>query len=139
MDDVGVGGLLLSGGLSFFHPQLGFACDSIRNYQVVNADGRILEVNQESFPDLYWALRGGGSNFGIVTRFDLDSVPYDKFWGGAISYDISQLDVLIPAFAELAKGEDLKATTWMVAYYSPKVDFWAIGMLRHERNCSVDS
>lgn len=125
--DVGVGGLLLSGGISFFQPQMGFDCDSVRNYQVVDANGRILEVSQDTFPDLYWALRGGGSNFGIVTRFDMDTVKHGKFWGGAISYNISQLDVLVPAFAKLAEGKDLKATTWFVPLYYPKLEQWFIG------------
>ncbi|KAI9699452.1 MAG: hypothetical protein M1836_003063 [Candelina mexicana] len=79
---VGVGGLTLGGGMSFFSGQHGFACDNVQNYQVVLADGKIVDINQKSNPDLYFALRGGGNNFGIVTRFDLDTYEQGLLWGG---------------------------------------------------------
>lgn len=128
---VGVGGLLVSGGISFLHPQHGFGCDNIRSYQIVSADGKILEVNQKSYPDLYWALRGGGNNFGIVTRFDLDTVPQGDFWGGAINYNISQLDNLLAAFNRLAQPEtqDIKATTWFAPVLYPKTNVFIISKL----------
>lgn len=54
--------------------------------QVVIANGRILNVNKQSHPDLYWALRGGGNNFGIVTRFDLATYPVEELWAGSQIY-----------------------------------------------------
>lgn len=69
---IGVGGLTLGGGVSFFSGEYGWACDNVYNYQVVTANGEIIDVNYDSeYSDLYWALRGGGNNFGLVTRFDL--------------------------------------------------------------------
>ncbi|OAX82988.1 hypothetical protein ACJ72_02668 [Emergomyces africanus] len=99
VSDIGVGGLTLGGGISFYSAQYGYACDNVNNFeqsiifgleltliQVVIADGRILNVNAKSHPDLYWALRGGGNNFGIVTRFDLAAYPAGELWAGSRIY-----------------------------------------------------
>lgn len=82
---VGVGGLTLGGGISFFSNLYGWACDNVVEYQLVTASGIILNVNQRSYPDLYWALRGGGNNFGIVTSFRIAAVPLQDglMWGGS--------------------------------------------------------
>lgn len=79
---VGVPGLLLAGGVSFYGHQVGWACDSIVNYEIVLANGDIVNANASSLPDLFWALNGGGKNFGIVTRFDIETIPSPKIWGG---------------------------------------------------------
>ncbi|OAQ70616.1 FAD binding domain-containing protein [Pochonia chlamydosporia 170] len=83
---IGVGGLTLGGGISFFSNRYGWACDNVNNYQVVFADGTIRDVNPKSYSDLYWALRGGGNNFGIVTRFDLATYPQGDMWAGAQTF-----------------------------------------------------
>ncbi|KAL3419257.1 FAD binding domain-containing protein [Phlyctema vagabunda] len=83
---IGVGGLTLGGGISFFSARYGWACDNVNNYQVVFADGTIRDVNYASYPDLYFALRGGGNNFGIVTRFDVVAFPQGDMWGGSDTY-----------------------------------------------------
>lgn len=62
--DVGVGGLLLGGGLSFLSTQYGLACDNVVNYEVVLANASIVNANATSYPDLFWALKGGGNQFG---------------------------------------------------------------------------
>jgi hypothetical protein len=68
------------------------------SYQVVFADGSINQVSYETFPDLYFALRGGGNNFGIVTRLDLASFEQGKMWGGAFNYASDTFAALITAF-----------------------------------------
>ncbi|KAI3335849.1 hypothetical protein F4824DRAFT_510705 [Ustulina deusta] len=82
LTDVGVGGLLLGGGLSHFSGLHGWACDNVRNYEVVLANGSIVDVSHSTHPDLYRALRGGGNNFGVITRFDLDLFVQGPVWGG---------------------------------------------------------
>ncbi|KAK8105211.1 hypothetical protein PG999_008570 [Apiospora kogelbergensis] len=80
---VGTAGLLLGGGISYFSNRYGWAMDNIANYEVVLVSGEIIDVNNTTNPDLYWALRGGGGNFGIITRFDL--LAYEQqplFWSG---------------------------------------------------------
>jgi hypothetical protein len=73
--DVGVGGFLLGGGSSYFIAQHGFGCDSVKNYQVVLTNGSIVNTNASANSDLWQALKGGGSNYGIVTRFDMEALP----------------------------------------------------------------
>ncbi|OKL57497.1 hypothetical protein UA08_06895 [Talaromyces atroroseus] len=88
---VGVGGFLLGGGLSLYSQKYGWAVDNVRNFEVVLADGAIVNANADTNSDLFWALRGGGSNFGIVTRFDLQTHPLDLVWGGTELVALSDL------------------------------------------------
>ncbi|KAN0098787.1 FAD-binding domain containing protein [Hyaloscypha variabilis] len=97
---VGVGGLTLGGGISYFSGRYGWACDNVANYEIVLANGRIVNVSPTSEPDLYWALRGGGgSNFGIVSAFDLMTFEQGPLWGGSKLYDMSQNASLADAFS----------------------------------------
>ncbi|KAI0391866.1 hypothetical protein F5Y17DRAFT_387803 [Xylariaceae sp. FL0594] len=99
---VGVSGLLLGGGVSYFSSEHGWAANGVVNYEVVLANGTVCHANARQNSDLFWALKGGGFNFGIVTRLDLAtfSVPY--VWGGGAAYDASVLDPLVNAFASYA-------------------------------------
>ncbi|KAJ5177524.1 uncharacterized protein N7500_000223 [Penicillium coprophilum] len=99
---VGVPGLLLAGGINFYGNQVGFGCDTIVNYEVVLADGSIVEVNRTSHPDLFWALKGGSSNFGIVTRFDLETIKSPKVWAGAHTVSSEYIDEFLAAAATYA-------------------------------------
>ncbi|KAF4506096.1 hypothetical protein G6O67_006215 [Ophiocordyceps sinensis] len=100
--DVGVSGLLLGGGLSYFSGTRGWACDNVRSYQVVVSSGQIVDASPDENPDLYWALRGGGgSNFGIVTRFDLVAFPQRELWANSIIFPGELNKTLIPLFTDL--------------------------------------
>ncbi|TID13183.1 oxidoreductase FAD-binding protein [Venturia nashicola] len=82
--NVGVGGLLTGGGLSFFQGTEGLACDGVLNHEVVLADGTIVNANPQENADLHRALKGGSNNFGIVTRFYVKAFPHTDIWGGRI-------------------------------------------------------
>ncbi|KAH8655080.1 hypothetical protein BGZ60DRAFT_472959 [Tricladium varicosporioides] len=102
---VGVGGLLLSGGMSFFSPRYGMPCDNVINYEVVLSDGSIVNANMSSHPDLYKALKGGSNNLGVVTRFDLRAISQAPFWGGVAFYNTSSLPTLISHFSAFAHDD----------------------------------
>jgi FAD/FMN-containing dehydrogenase len=83
---VGVGGLLVSGGASY-HTQLwGLSCDNVVNYEVVLVDGSVVNASPNVNADLFRALKGGGSNLDIVTRFGLRTftIPTDRAYGGLV-------------------------------------------------------
>ncbi|PVI04224.1 FAD-binding domain-containing protein [Periconia macrospinosa] len=89
---VGVGGFLLGGGISHYAPRVGLSCDNVVNFQVVLADGRIANANKETNSDLFTALKGGNSNFGIVTRYDMETFESEDLWGGIVTYPASTAD-----------------------------------------------
>ncbi|KAJ5458311.1 FAD-bindingtype 2 [Penicillium sp. IBT 31633x] len=86
---VGIAGFLLGGGNTFHTARVGYACDNVQNYEVVLADGTIVNANTATNPDLFKALKGGSGNFGIVTKYDLKIIDDDKMWGGIVTYDNS--------------------------------------------------
>lgn len=98
---VGVGGLTLGGGISYFSSQYGLACDNVLSYEVVTATGQIINVSETSYPDLYWSLRGGGNNFGIVTQFNVRAIPQGQMWGGMRIYTALAFPALIDAYYNL--------------------------------------
>ena len=82
---VGVGGFLLGGGISYYTGRNGFGCDGVINFEVVLANGSIVNANVDENRDLWKALKGGGLNYGIVTRFDLHAMPaVDLAYGQSI-------------------------------------------------------
>ncbi|QBZ66597.1 hypothetical protein PoMZ_13580, partial [Pyricularia oryzae] len=95
---VGVGGLLLSGGNSFYSTTRGFACDGIAEFEVVLANGSIVSVSANENADLYRALKGGSNNFGVVTRFDLNTFKAPAtLWGGSAAFPFSTSPKVISA------------------------------------------
>ncbi|KAL6229949.1 hypothetical protein BDW75DRAFT_223885 [Aspergillus navahoensis] len=89
---VGVAGFTLGGGISFLSRRYGWAVDNVRNYEVVLANGTIASVSRDNFPDLYYALRGGGNNFGIVVRFDFETYRHELLSGGTTVFVMEDLE-----------------------------------------------
>jgi FAD/FMN-containing dehydrogenase len=81
---VGISGLTLGGGIGFLVRKYGLTIDNLLAAEIVTADGQIRTVDNSTNPDLFWAIRGGGGNFGIVTRFHFRLQPVDKIVGGML-------------------------------------------------------
>jgi FAD/FMN-containing dehydrogenase len=90
----GIGGLSLGGGQSYFQPRVGWLIDNIVAHEIVLASGEVVLANQTHHDTLYRALKGGGSNFGIVTRVDVATFEQGDVWGG---------QVVLPATDELVE------------------------------------
>jgi FAD/FMN-containing dehydrogenase len=103
---VGVGGLTLGGGLSHFSPRYGWTCDTVTAFEVVLADGSIVEANETQNTDLFHGLRGGCNNFGIVTQVDLKTFEQGVVWAATIYSPLSTVDDQIRIFAKLAAAEN---------------------------------
>ncbi|KAI0258424.1 hypothetical protein BC834DRAFT_68240 [Gloeopeniophorella convolvens] len=105
---VGVGGLLLGAGYSYISSQFGLGTDNIVGIEVVLPNGTFTTVTSED-EDLWFALRGGMNNFGIVTKFTLKSHPQGQIWGGTLLYSPDQLDTFNQAFSKFTRNNDTKA------------------------------
>lgn len=84
--DVGVIGYTVGGGLSWLARKYGFACNHVRAFEVVTADGEARHVDADNEPDLFWALRGGGGGYAIVTALEAELLPFDEIYAGAVIY-----------------------------------------------------
>ncbi|KAE8375365.1 putative FAD-binding oxidoreductase [Aspergillus bertholletiae] len=98
--DVGVGGLLLGGGLSYLSDLYGLACDNVVDFEVVLADGSAVHANAQEHADLFWALKGGANNFAIVTAATVQTYPIGQVWGGIKWYSNDQLPAVMQALYE---------------------------------------
>jgi FAD/FMN-containing dehydrogenase len=99
---VGVGGLTLGGGIGWMVRAWGLAADQLIGVQLVTATGEVLEVSAQSHPELLWALRGGGGNFGVVTRFDFAAHPLPGIVWATLALDGDARPVL-RAFRDLMR------------------------------------
>jgi FAD/FMN-containing dehydrogenase len=92
---VGIGGLTLGGGIGLLTRKHGMTIDNVLAAEVVTADGQIRQVDADHHPDLFWAIRGGGGNVGVVTKLQLQLVEVDEVYGGWL---------VLPATAETVAG-----------------------------------
>ena len=85
----GVAGLTLGGGLGWLMGQHGLAIDNVVQVELVTADGQVRIVNDDDEPDLFWALRGGGGNFGVAASFEFETHPLDMILGGLVAHPLA--------------------------------------------------
>ena len=115
--------------MSYFAPRYGFVADNVVSFRVVLASGFIVSANATSNMDLWWALKGGSNNFGIVVNFDLKTFPQGQLWGGLVVNPISSLPQQLSAFTNLnkAQGYDGYASFIQSYGYVPASNAWAVG------------
>ncbi|MFD3468173.1 FAD-binding oxidoreductase [Streptomyces sp. NPDC058682] len=96
----GIGGLTLGGGIGYLARGLGLSCDNLVSADVVTADGRLVVASEEENADLFWALRGGGGNFGAVTSFEFRLSPVKDIYGGPMLFELADAPTVLRSFAD---------------------------------------
>jgi FAD/FMN-containing dehydrogenase len=108
---VGVGGLTLGGGMGWMVRKFGLTIDCLRAVDVVTADGRLLRAAADENADLFWALRGGGGNFGVVTSFEFQAQHIRTVVSGMIGYALEDVPGLIAGWAAAMRAAPDELTT----------------------------
>mmetsp|Transcript_12984 Transcript_12984/g.22280 ORF Transcript_12984/g.22280 Transcript_12984/m.22280 type:complete len:481 (+) Transcript_12984:486-1928(+) len=101
--NAGTGGLVSGGGYGYFSRMYGLSVDNLLGIDIVLADGRLLRASEDLYPDLFWAVRGGQSNFGVITGFTMRLFPCPQsIYGGLVLYDMDDARVVLEAFERFA-------------------------------------
>ncbi len=116
---VGVTGYTLGGGAGWLSRAYGYAADSVLRAEVVTADGELLAVSAGEHPDLFWALRGGGGNFGVVTALEFRLCPVDRVYGGMAMFDAARAADAFAVYREWALDEPDESNTALVVMTVP--------------------
>jgi FAD/FMN-containing dehydrogenase len=102
VSSTGIAGLTLGGGFGYLTRRFGWTSDTVRSMEVVTADGQIVRASERVNSDLFWALRGGGGNFGIVTEFEYELQPVGpEIFGGAIAWRADRAPAVLELYREL--------------------------------------
>ena len=100
----GIAGLTLGGGIGYLSRKYGLSCDNLVSAEVVTADGQVITASENDHSDLFWALRGGGGNFGVVTTFEYRLHPVAEIYGGPIAYPVDRADEVLRFYREYIAG-----------------------------------
>jgi FAD/FMN-containing dehydrogenase len=121
---VGVAGLTLGGGLGYLTRRFGWTVDNLEEVEIVTADGRIRTASRTENADLFWALRGGGGNFGVVTRFTfrLHEVG-PTITGGLIIWSADRVDDVLAAYRDLTESAPRELTAVVAVRRAPPAPF----------------
>lgn len=115
----GIAGYTLGGGLGWLMAKHGLAADNLTGVELVTADGAVLDVGAESHPDLFWALRGGGGNFGVATSFTYRLHPLQTVVGGLIAHPIDAAPDLLRFYRDAVANCSDDLTVWAGLVHAP--------------------
>ena len=119
----GVGGLTLGGGFGHLSRSLGLSCDNLLSADVVTASGELVTASAEEHPDLFWALRGGGGNFGVVTSFEFRLHPVSTVLAGPIFYDVRHTEHLLRTFRDFMRDVPDEMSAFFSFHQGPPAPF----------------
>ncbi|HET8559297.1 MAG TPA: FAD-binding oxidoreductase [Marmoricola sp.] len=121
--DVGVAGLVLGGGIGWYSRTHGLACNRVEAVELVTADGELVRADAAHHADLFWALRGGGGNFGVVTAIELRLLPIADAYAGVMMWDIADFEAVLRHFNEWAPTAPDEVSTSLRAMRFPPLPF----------------
>jgi FAD/FMN-containing dehydrogenase len=97
----GIAGLTLGGGIGWLMAKHGLAIDNLRSVELVTADGQLRTASEDEDPDLFWAVRGGGGNFGVASSFEYDAHPLSTVLGGLIAFPLTDAIRILDSYREV--------------------------------------
>ncbi|WP_432934268.1 FAD-binding oxidoreductase [Microbispora sp. CA-135349] len=130
--DVGVTGYTLGGGLGWLSRRYGFAADSLLRARVVTADGRLVTASADNEPDLFWALRGGGGNFGVVTQLEFRLHPVREVYAGSACFPAETAGEVLARYRDWIGHIPDELSTAIVLTLAPE-EAWVPASLRGRR------
>jgi FAD/FMN-containing dehydrogenase len=116
----GIAGLTLGGGLGWLMRKYGLACDNLRSVEIVTADGQLRTTDATHDPDLFWAVRGGGGNFGIVTAFEYQLHAVERLLAGVVFFPLEQAHAALRFYRELLATAPDELMAYGVLLTSPE-------------------
>jgi FAD/FMN-containing dehydrogenase len=138
LSTTGVGGLTLGGGFGYLTRKYGLSCDNLLSAEVVTADGRLVIANPVENPDLFWAIRGGGGNFGVVTSFELRLHRVDTVLGGPVFYPIDRAGDVMRFYRDFIAGAPEELSAFFGFHVAPPAEF-VPETLHHVPVCAIVS
>jgi FAD/FMN-containing dehydrogenase len=124
ISEVGVAGLTLGGGLGYLTRRFGWTVDNLLEVEVVTADGRIRRASRDENPDLFWAMRGAGANFGAVTRFTFRLHPLGPtVYGGLIAWPFERANEILKAYRTITTESCRELSVWLMLLRAPPMPF----------------
>jgi FAD/FMN-containing dehydrogenase len=124
VSEVGVAGLTLGGGLGYLTRRFGWAVDNLEEVEIVTADGQVRTASREENSDLFWAVRGAGANFGVVTRFTfrLHAVG-PTVYGGLIGWPFERVEEILATYRTLTIDAPRELAVWLILLHAPPAPF----------------
>ncbi|MBI3744343.1 MAG: FAD-binding oxidoreductase [Chloroflexi bacterium] len=120
----GVAGLTLGGGFGWFSRKHGLTIDNLVSVDVVTAEGQVVRASERENKDLFWGIRGGGGNFGIVTNFEFQLHPLGpEVFGGLVVYPLDQAKAALMKYAEFVEKMPEEMSIWFVLRKAPPLPF----------------
>jgi FAD/FMN-containing dehydrogenase len=116
----GIAGLTLGGGLGWLMGKHGLSCDNVLSADIVTADGQFLTASASEHPDLFWGLRGGGGNFGVVTSFEYRLHPVDAVLAGMVLHPMAKAKDVLRFYREYARSAPDALTAFAALMTSPE-------------------
>ena len=115
----GIAGLTLGGGLGWLMSKYGMAVDNVRSVELITADGEIRTASADDDADLYWAVRGGGGNFGVASSFEYDAHPVSMVYGGLIAFALADAPKVWDFFGEFSAANPDELVMMMAIVHAP--------------------
>jgi len=119
--DVGIAGYSLGGGIGWLSRKFGMQTNAVTALEIVTADGSLVRADAEHHPNLFWALRGGGGNFGVVTAIEFDVQPLDELYAGAMFFGVERSAEVLRTWSDLLPSLPDELMSWASVIHFPPI------------------